>query len=164
MQPPQTHGHQIVDADGKGAVDVDHLRKIGHVLRLHPVAVDSARERAQEPGNALEQRRFPRPVRPHHRKQRPCRHQTIQVMNGRMPVIAKRQIAKGERAGHGGSPDRPQQGEPQRRGGDARNQNARPYGLAQNGRKRRRPIKLILMPDHGSESRPLKTAFRLTVM
>ena len=118
--PPQPHRHHVVDADREAAVDLGDLRQIGDVLRPHAVALDPAGERLDDADHALEQRRLAGAVRADHGGQRAGPHRAVEMMHGRMAVVAERQIAELQLRGHRrSSPHRPE-----RRGPDQRDQPA----------------------------------------
>ncbi len=115
---PQPHRHHVVDVDRKAAVDLGDLRQIGDVLRLQPPRVDRAGERLEHPDHALEQRRLAGAVRPDHRHQRAGCDRAVEMMHGRMAVVAERQIAKLQRSPtsrHRPEYDSPERGDQNRR-------------------------------------------------
>ena len=104
---------------GKVAVDLGDLRQVGDVLRPHAVALDAAGQRLDDADDALEQGRLAGAVRSDHGGQRAGSHRAVEMMHGRMAVIAERQIAELMRGHRGRS-----SGGPQHHGPDQRDQRA----------------------------------------
>ena len=98
---PQAHGDHVVDIDRKPAVDVGGLRQVGDVAALEPTQLDAAGERRQLSDDALEQRRLAGAVRTDDRDQGAVRDRAVQMMHGRMPIIAERQIFEPQLCVHG---------------------------------------------------------------
>ena len=97
---PQSHGHAVEHRDGKAAVDLDLLRQISDVALVEAVELEAATERLELAHDALEQGRLAGAVRPDNGEKLAARHLAVDVMHGRMPVIAERQVAKGDRRFH----------------------------------------------------------------
>ena len=97
---PQPHRHHVVDVDREAAVDLGDLRQVGDVLRRQPAAVDAAGQRLDDADHALEQRRLAGAVRADHRHQRAGLDRAVEMMHGRMPVVAQREIAELQLRGH----------------------------------------------------------------
>ena len=90
--------------DWEAFVDVGRLRQIGNVAAGEAGQGDRARERRKGSGDALEQGRFAGAVRAANGQQRAALDLAVEMVHGRMPVIAKREIAEADRDVHGGGP------------------------------------------------------------
>ena len=97
---PQSHRHHVVEVDRERPVDLGGLRQIGDVLRPHAAELDAAGERLDRADDALEQGRLAGAVRADHRDQRTGIDRAVEMMHGRVPVVAQRQIAEFQRGGH----------------------------------------------------------------
>src|SRR5262249_55008572 len=104
---PQPHGHHVVDVDRKRAVDLGRLRQVGDVLRAQAATLDAAGERLEHTDDALEQRRLAGPIRADHRDQRSGLDRAIEMVHGRMPLVAERNVAELQRRGHRLTPSSP---------------------------------------------------------
>ena len=89
---PQTHADEIEHRDRKAAVDVGDLRQVGDVAGVEAAERDRARERLQHADDAAKQRRLAGAVRADHREQRAGGDLAVEMMHGRMAVIAQRHI------------------------------------------------------------------------
>src|SRR5215212_5291997 len=79
-------------------IDFRMLRQI-----CHPAAgmvLDPSRHRLDHPDDALEQGGFPRPIWADHGGERPMRQSPLQMMHGRVIVIAERQIVELQACAH----------------------------------------------------------------
>ena len=96
---PKAHGHHVVDVDREGAVDLGGLRQVGDMLRIGAAALDAAGQRLKHADNALEAASTCRaPFGPTTATQRAALHRAVEVVHGRMPVVAEREIAELQRA------------------------------------------------------------------
>ena len=97
---PQAHGGEVEDIDGEGAVDLGDLRQVRNVARVEAKALDRAAERRERAGDALGERRFAGPVRPDDGDEAARVNLEVEVMHRRVPVVAERQVAAGQRQAH----------------------------------------------------------------
>ena len=65
-------------------------------MRVAGATQDAAGHRLQHADDALHQRRFARAVGPDHRRQRPARRVPLEVVHGRMAVVAQRQVIESQ--------------------------------------------------------------------
>src|SRR5262249_6850369 len=78
----------------KRAVDLGLLRQIGDVARAQPAQVDPAGERRQDADDAFEQGRLAGAIRTDDGHERATLDRAVEVVHGRMTVVAERQIAE----------------------------------------------------------------------
>jgi len=97
---PQAHRDEIVQIDGERAVHLGGLRQISEIAVLDALERYTARKRLDETRDPLEQRRLAGAVRADDGDQFPLPDGAIEVMDGRMPVVTERQVAKNERVRH----------------------------------------------------------------
>ena len=132
---PQPGRHHVLDRDGEAPIDGCALRQIGHATAVDAVQPHAPRQGAEEADNALGERRLAATVRPDDREERAPPDFTVQMVHGRMPVVAERQVLErydrrhsNSRKGHliralpttASSAERPPHGQPKccERGGD----------------------------------------------
>ena len=94
---PQPHRDEVADRDRERAVDLGQLRQVGDVAPVEAAAADTAFERTQHPGDALEQGRLARPVGADHRQQGALRHLALQMVDGGMAVVAESEVLEHQR-------------------------------------------------------------------
>src|SRR5579863_1635412 len=97
---PQPGADEIKNRNRKAAVDIHRLRQIGDVADVETIGEDRAGQGFEDPDNAPEQRRLAGTVGADHREQRAGRDLAIEVMHGRMPVVAQRDVAELQLGGH----------------------------------------------------------------
>jgi hypothetical protein len=105
--PPQPHRHHVVDIDRECAVDLGGLRQVSDILCGKIAALDAARQRLDQADDAFEQRRLACSVRTDDRDQRAGFDRAVEMMHGRMPVIAEREVAELQRRRHRFIPSSP---------------------------------------------------------
>ena len=97
---PQAHGHEVVDMDRERALDIRHLRQVGHFAPVKAAEIDRAGKRRDDADNAFEQSRFAGAVRADHREQGAARDRAIEMMDRGVAVIAEREIMECELRRH----------------------------------------------------------------
>ena len=83
-----------MDVDREAAVDLGGLRQVTNVPPRETGALDRPGERLDQSSNPLEERRFAGPIGTHHGDQHAGLDLTAETMNGRMAVIAEREITE----------------------------------------------------------------------
>ena len=100
---PQAHGHQIEHGDGIADIDAVLLRHVGKLPAHRQIADDATAQRLEFADQPAQQGGLAGPVRPDDGQEAARRDQPAEVVDGGMPVIAKRQVLEpdGGNIGHG---------------------------------------------------------------
>src|SRR5262249_53685817 len=97
---PQPGADEVEHRNRKAAVDVDALRQVGDVPVVEAAEIDRAGQRLQNAGEPAKQRRLAGAVGADHGEQRAGSDLAREVMHGRMPLIAERDVAQGDLGRH----------------------------------------------------------------
>ena len=98
---PQPHRHHVVDVDREAAVDLGGLRQIGDVLRLEtPSRSMRPASGLSTPTMPLNSVDLPAPFGPTTAISAPVCDGAVEMMHGRMAVVAEREIAELQLRGH----------------------------------------------------------------
>ena len=93
---PQSQGDKIVNDDGETGIEGRLLGEVGDVFALQADQLDSPLHWPEFTDDAFEQRRFPGAIGSDKGQQAPGGYFALEMMHGRMPLVAKRQVIEAD--------------------------------------------------------------------